>query len=92
MGTALGSGPSCALPPETMEEKWGSVKAAKHKVVLVQRHTSVKIHEVRCVLKDRMPHLKNLKNAARIDLNPDAVAALGLDPPIMTKVIWWWGI
>jgi hypothetical protein len=84
--TAQGTGPSCALPPDYMISKWGSIKAAKHKKVLVEKNGK----SVVCVLKDRMPWVKNLANAARIDLNPDAVAALGLKPPIMTSVEWSW--
>jgi hypothetical protein len=84
--TVEGTGPSCALPPDYMKSKWGSINAAKHKKVLVQKNERVVV----CTLKDRMPWVKNLHNAARIDLNPDAVAALGLKPPIMTSVEWSW--
>jgi hypothetical protein len=90
--TTEGSGPSCALPPEYMEEKWGSVSAAKHKKVRVIRKEPVMNmkKQVVCVLKDRMPHLENLANEARIDLNPDACKALGLEPPVMEPVTWYW--
>ena len=87
--TVEGTGPSCALPPEYMEARWGSVKAAKHKrvkVVLQEKRNK----SVVCVLKDRMPHVENLANEARIDLNPDACKALGLEPPIMVPCVWWW--
>lgn len=84
--TSEGTGPSCALPPDDMIEKWGSVAAAKHKLVRVTR----KDVTVDCVLKDRMPWKKNIENSAIIDLNPDAVRALGLEPPIMTPVEWRW--
>jgi hypothetical protein len=90
--TKQGTGPSCALPPEYMEEKWGSVSAAKHKKVRVIREHSGEspMRQVVCVLKDRMPHVENLHNEAHIDLNPDACAALGWKPPIMEPVVWFW--
>lgn len=84
--TSEGSGPSCALPPEDMEEKWGSVSAAKHKLVAVAVHGKT----VACTLKDRMPHRDNITNRAIIDLNPDACKLLGLTPPVMVDVAWKW--
>jgi hypothetical protein len=84
--TVQGTGPSCALPPDYMQNKWGSIKAAKHKKVLVKKGE----RSVVCVLKDRMPWVKNLHNAARIDLNPDACEALGIKIPAMTSVEWSW--
>lgn len=84
--TSQGSGLSCALPPEDMMEKWGSVKAAKHKKVTVTANSRTVI----CTLKDRMPPRANITNGAIIDLNPDAVAALGLKPPIMVSAVWSW--
>jgi hypothetical protein len=82
--TAEGSGPSCALPPEIIKEEWGSLSAGHNKPILVKRGDK----EVICLVKDTMPHLANLANAARIDLNPDACEALGLTPPVMTRVTW----
>jgi len=87
--TVQGTGPCCALPPEYMEEKWGSVANAKHKKVKVIRGNKPEL-DVLCTLKDRMPHLENLANEARIDLNYDACEELDWQPPIMEKVIWWW--
>lgn len=84
--TSEGSGPSCALPPEDMTEKWGSLANAKHKLVEVAAAGKT----VTCVLKDRMPHRNAIKNGAGIDLNPDAVRALGLEPPIMITAVWKW--
>ena len=84
--TSEGSGPSCALPPDDMIQKWGSIAAAKHKLVEVTHESK----SVTCVLKDRMPWKKNIKNGAGIDLNPDAVRALGLEPPIMVSAVWRW--
>ena len=83
-----GSGPSCALPPDDMIERWGSVDAAKHKPVRVVANDC----EILCVLKDRMPWKRNIHNHAGIDLNPDAVAALGLRPPLMISASWQWAI
>lgn len=80
--TAQDHTPMCALPPETMEEWFGSVAAAKHKNVLV-------IHgddSVSCVLADRMPHRANITNGCGIDLNPAACRQLGLRPPIRVRV------
>ena len=81
-----GTGPSCALPPDDMIEKFGSIAAAKHAPVNV----SIGDKSVQCTLRDRMPWKKNIKNGAIIDLNPDAVRALGLEPPIMAQAIWEW--
>lgn len=84
--TSAGSGPSCALPPEDMIDRWGSVAKAKHRTVIVTANR----HSVACILKDRMPSRKNIKNGAGIDLNPDAVKALGMKPPIMVAATWSW--
>lgn len=81
-----GTGPSCAVPPEYMESKWGSVDAAKHKLIDVTANGKT----VTCVLKDRMPHIRHIKNGARIDLNPDAVRAIGMEPPLMVDATWEW--
>lgn len=78
-----GSGPRCALPPEVWST-FGS--AARGKKVLVTHGDK----SVVCELRDTMPHIANLANAARIDLNPDACAALGLMPPVMADVTWQW--
>lgn len=81
-----GHGPSCALPPDDMIEKWGSINDAKHKLVEVEANGKT----VTCVLRDRMPWKRNITNGAGIDLNPDAVRALGLEPPIMVNAVWKW--
>lgn len=91
--TSEGSGPSCALPPEDMEERWGGSqethwKEAKHKLV------DVTIGEVTktLTLKDRMPHKRNITNGAIIDLNPDAIRAFGKQPgnSFMEQAMWSW--
>jgi len=81
-----GRGPSCALPPDDMIDRWGSVNAAKHKLVEVAAN-GVK---VTCVLRDRMPYKKNITNGAVIDLSPDAVTSLGMTPPVMISASWRW--
>ncbi|EDY16895.1 hypothetical protein CfE428DRAFT_5524 [Chthoniobacter flavus Ellin428] len=80
---ATGSGPACALPPEDWAT-WGG-KARKKKV-----RVRVLGREVICELRDTMPHRANITNGAGIDLNPDAVAALGLRPPLMIAAEWQW--
>ena len=75
-----GSGPSCALPPEVIDE----LGLSQYSPVRVTRHGKTTV----ALLKDHMPHLRNLANAARIDLNPDACAELDLTPPVMARVIY----
>lgn len=82
--TKAGTGPCCALPPEDMEETWGSVKEAHLRWVQVKANNK----SVDAQVKDRMPHRKNIKNGAGIDLNPDACEALGLNPPIKIQATW----
>lgn len=76
--------PMCALPPE----RWQILDA----VAGGARGTRVRVKangkEVICELRDTMPRLGNIKNGAGIDLNPAAVKALGLKPPIMIPAIW----
>lgn len=86
--TVEGTGPCCALPPEYMTERWGSKSAAKNKKVKVRRKANGAV--VVCVLKDQMPSVSNLANKARIDLNPDACAELGIEIPAMEPVVWHW--
>jgi len=84
--TAQEHTPMCALPPDDMEAKWGSVAAAKHRRVLV----SLGDEPVECILADRMPWKRNIKNGAGIDLNPAAVKALGIRKGAMVQVTWQW--
>jgi len=84
--TSEGSGPSCALPPEDIQEKWGSVAGGRGKPVLVSAGGKT----VTALLKDCMPHRAHIENGAGIDLNPDTVAALGLVPPVMVTATWQW--
>jgi hypothetical protein len=75
-----GTGPACALPPEIIDEH-GLTHGYP---VNVSRNGLT----TTALLKDHMPHLRNLANAARIDLNPDACAELGLTPPVMAEVTY----
>jgi len=76
--------PMCALPPETMTEWFGGVKQAKHMRVKVTEHELGTT--VVCIIADRMPARKNIKNGCGIDLNPAALVALGLKSPIKRNV------
>lgn len=80
--TAEGTGPSCALHKSLIAAKWGEPwkKKGRHKKVLVRYGH----FEVTCELKD----ICGVRD--RIDLNPDAVAAIGLKPPILVTVHWEW--
>ncbi len=82
--TSEGSGPSVALPPEDWEE-FGKT-GAHFKKVQVRYGDKTVVAE----LKDTMPHKANIRNGAGIDMNPDTCRALGLEPPVLTKVSWRW--
>lgn len=84
--TAQEHTPMCAIPPEHMEERWGSMARAKHRRIRVTKGDRTVI----CVLADTMPHLKNIENGCGIDLNPAALRELGLKSPIKTEVEWFW--
>jgi hypothetical protein len=87
MGADCTSGvPMCALPPEIWHKKWGSARNAHLKPVNV----TIGGKTVRCVMGDTMPHLGNIRNGAGIDLNPAAVTAFGLKPPIKVDAVWSW--
>ncbi len=79
--------PMCALPPEDMIARFGSVKAAKHARVRVTANG----REVLCLLADRMPAKANITNGAGIDLNPAAAKQLALQPPFLVRARWEWG-
>jgi hypothetical protein len=81
-----GPTPMCALPPEDLEERWGSIAAARHRQVEVSCNGRIKI----LILADLMPHRANITNGAGIDLSPAAVDALGLRPPVMIRAAWRW--
>src|SRR6478736_2151428 len=75
--------PMCALPPEDWQPLGAKARGAK---VLVTGNG----RSVVCELRDTMPAKANIKNGAGIDLNPAAVAALGLHPPILVPATWRW--
>jgi hypothetical protein len=78
----------CALPPEDIIAKWGSMKAraARRKRVIVRAND----REIVCELADRMPAKADIKNGAGIDLNPAAGKRLGLIPPFLVRAEWEW--
>jgi hypothetical protein len=78
--------PMCALPPDDMELRFNDWKKAKSAKVRVRANG----HEVICILADRMPWKKNIKNGAGIDLNPAAAKVLGLQPPFKVAAEWEW--
>ena len=78
--------PMCALPPDDMVARFGSVAAAKHAGVLVRSADK----EILCTLADRMPWKKNITNGCGIDLNPAACSLLGLRPPMTIQAAWKW--
>lgn len=81
--------PMCALPPDDVIAKWGVMTSkVRHKRVRVRLASSGR--EAVCLLGDRMPWKKNIKNGAGIDLNPAAAKALGLRPPFMVPAEWEW--
>lgn len=86
--TAQGQIAMCALPPDDMIEEWGTVDRAKRKLVRVTIPATGR--SALCVLADRMPWKRNIKNGAGIDLNPAAVRELGMKPPIKVKARWAW--
>lgn len=78
--------PMCALPPDDMHDRFGAVMKAKNARVKV----TVGRITVTCILADRMPWKKNIKNGCGIDLNPAALKALGLTSPAKVPAVWQW--
>lgn len=78
-----GPTPMCALPPEDWEP-FGAQARGKKVVVTANGKTII------CALGDTMPHRKNIKNGAGLDLSPAAVKSLGLRPPVMIPATWIW--
>lgn len=81
--TAEGSGPSFALPPED----WRPFGAAPR---LKKATISCGGKSVVAELKDSMPHVANITNGCRLDMNPDLCAALGIHVNSKTQVTWQW--
>lgn len=84
--TTEGSGPSCAIPPEYMRAKFGGTFKARLEEVAVT--IAGETHNV--PIKDVMPHIRNITNGARIDLNPDAGKLFNLTPPFLVNATWEW--
>ena len=79
--------PMCALPPDDMIKRWGSVADAKNKRVMVKANNQ----EVDCMLADRMRWKCNIpKGHAKLDLNPGAAGVLALEPPFLVNATWAW--
>lgn len=78
--------PICALPPEDWIEKWQTGRNARGKKLQV----IIGGKSVVCQLRDTMPHKENITNGAGIDLNPSALAVLGLKAPLKTPATWQW--
>ena len=76
--------PYVAIRPDDMIRFWGSAEDAKHQKVLV----SIGLNQQLCVIGDRMPWAKNVKNGAVIDLAPGAQKLFGLTPPFMVNCSW----
>jgi hypothetical protein len=75
-----GATPACALNDRHLIEEFGSIHDAKYAPVLV----TIKNKNVVCILLDTgAPY-------DRIDLNPGACAAFGLEPPVLEPAIWSW--
>lgn len=86
--TAQDVSPMCALPPEDIVARWGSMHArdARGRAVLVMANG----HEVVCALADRMLPKAEITNGAGIDLNPAAARKLDLVPPFKVPASWRW--
>lgn len=82
--------PMCALPPEDIVARWGSMHAkdARGREVVVTILRTGK--RVVCKLADRMPQKHNITNGAGIDLNPAAALQLELVPPFLVPAEWRW--
>lgn len=87
--------PMCALPPDDMLARFGGKGVETATAIAKARHARVIVEangrSVVCLLADRMPWRKNVKNGAGIDLNPAAAAALDLRPPFLVTATWAWG-
>lgn len=78
--------PMCALPPEDIIARWGSLSAGKHQKVIVMHEG----REVECIVGDIMPHKWNIKNGCGLDMNPALCKAIGHTPPDTVKIAWRW--
>lgn len=80
--TVEGTGNSCALHKSLLREKFGDDwrKKARNSQVRV----TVQNKSALCFVRDICGKVD------RIDLNPDAVRALGMEPPILVDASWEW--
>lgn len=76
--------PFVAITPDDMTQFWGSVDAAKHQRISLIVGTQ--IHE--CMIGDRMPAKRNVKNGAVVDLAPGAQKLFGLKAPFLKDCSW----
>jgi hypothetical protein len=77
--------PMCAIPPDDMIAIYDSVAAAKHQPIMVFYG---KVSAL-CIIADRMPWKKDIKNDAVIDMNPALCQALGLpEENVDVEVTW----
>ncbi len=76
--------PYVAIRPDDMISLWGDIQDAKHKEVAV--HIMGQSHI--CIVGDRMPWAKNVKNGAVIDLAPGAQKLFGLSAPFIVDCTW----
>ncbi len=74
--------PMCALP----REDWAHLIRPEGTLVDVVINNKV----VQCELRDTMPAKRHIRNGAVIDLNPAAIRAFGLRPPVMIPCRWSW--
>ncbi len=86
--TSEGSGPSVAVIPDDMRDKWGSVDAAHMKIVYVE----VGDYGAYARVKDTMPprSYQAAHNGSQLDLNPDLCALLNLTPGVDIDGTWRW--
>ena len=77
--------PMCALPPEDWLSEWHLRSLARGKKVAVTYEGKTVVG----TLQDTMPHVANIKNGARIDLNPGFAKAFGVKQPFMLKNVEW---
>ena len=75
--------PMCALPPEDWKPLGDRARGARVEIQCGERWIVAE-------LRDTMPHKRNIKNGAGIDLNPTAAALCGLAIPCRARARWRW--
>lgn len=84
--TTEGSGPSCAIIPDDIRDQFGKLSEGHLKKVEV----TIKDKSIICLVKDILPPRNVVKHGVVIDLNPDAVKALGQKIPLEMQCQWRW--